>query len=226
MSTWSTLILTMGETSLLVALVMGEVFKKERATGLFRAVVKESNLTFGPLATVEHHHIQPQNKKQKESDVDQLDDSEDSINVATKEPAKEVKKRRRDRVHAASVRTAQRVLLWLVTLPLNFLPVIGQIVFCYINGKARVPDIHAKYFDLKGMTDDERKDWIKKRQNHYTTFGFMCQVLELVPVLGIFFSFTNTIGAALWAIDLEQDQDVLRNKKLLEEDAYTSEERL
>ncbi|KAF9356800.1 hypothetical protein BGX26_004714 [Mortierella sp. AD094] len=225
MSTLSALILTVGETSVLVALVMGEVFKKERAKGLFKAVIKGSSVTFGPLATVAHDHpqLKDDKKHKKGSDVDELDDSEDSINVATKESSKETKRRKRDRVKSASLRASQRILLWFLTLPLNFFPLAGQVAFCYINGRARVPDIHRKYFDLKGMTDNERKDWIKKREHHYVAFGFVCQALELVPVLGIFFSFTNTIAAALWAIDLEQDQDALRNKKLLE-DAYASEE--
>ncbi|KAF8977325.1 hypothetical protein BGZ46_007479 [Entomortierella lignicola] len=222
MSTWSALILTMGETSVIVALVMGEVFKRERAKGLFKAVIKNSSVSFGPLATVTHHHPQLKGKTRKGADVDELDDSEDSIDVVTKESSKESKQRKRDRVKAASMRAVRRVILWFLTLPLNFFPLAGQIAFCYINGKARVPDIHRKYFDLKGMTDTERKDWIKKRETQYTAFGFVCQGLELIPVLGIFFSFTNTIGAALWAIDLEQEQDALRNKKLLEE-AYASE---
>jgi hypothetical protein len=31
-------------------------------------------------------------------------------------------------------------------------------------------------------------------------------MLELVPIAGIFFSFTNTVGAALWAADMEQSR--------------------
>lgn len=31
-------------------------------------------------------------------------------------------------------------------------------------------------------------------------------LLELVPIAGIFFAFTNTVGAALWAADMETDQ--------------------
>lgn len=38
----------------------------------------------------------------------------------------------------------------------------------------------------------------------YDSFGVPAVLLELVPVLGIFFAFTNTVGAALWAADMEQ----------------------
>lgn len=36
------------------------------------------------------------------------------------------------------------------------------------------------------------------------SFGVPAVLLELVPFAGIFFTFTNTVGAALWAADMEQ----------------------
>ena len=36
------------------------------------------------------------------------------------------------------------------------------------------------------------------------SFGVAAALLELVPIAGIFFAFTNTVGAALWAADLEK----------------------
>ena len=36
------------------------------------------------------------------------------------------------------------------------------------------------------------------------SFGVAAVLLELVPVASILFSFTNTVGAALWAADIEQ----------------------
>ena len=36
------------------------------------------------------------------------------------------------------------------------------------------------------------------------SFGVPAVLLELVPLFGIFFAFTNTVGAALWAADMEQ----------------------
>lgn len=40
----------------------------------------------------------------------------------------------------------------------------------------------------------------------HPSFGVPAVVLELVPIAGIFFSFTNTVGAALWAADMEQNR--------------------
>lgn len=36
------------------------------------------------------------------------------------------------------------------------------------------------------------------------SFGIATVLLELVPLASIFFAFTNTVGAALWAVDLEK----------------------
>ena len=36
------------------------------------------------------------------------------------------------------------------------------------------------------------------------SFGVAAVMLELVPVASILFAFTNTVGAALWAADMEK----------------------
>lgn len=38
----------------------------------------------------------------------------------------------------------------------------------------------------------------------YPSFGVVAVLLELVPVASILFAFTNTVGAALWASDMER----------------------
>ncbi|KAG0224485.1 hypothetical protein B0O80DRAFT_433328 [Mortierella sp. GBAus27b] len=226
-TTWSTLILTLGETSLLIALVMGEVLKKERSKGLFKAVITHQNVTMGPLTTVTHHHLQQKlslsvngGSKKALGEDEHSDGDEDEIKLAPTSAMispKESKRRKRDVVKSASAQLGKRVMLWFATLPLTFFPVLGPVVFCYINCKTRIPDVHRRYFDMKDMTVEEREKWIHSRQDEYTAFAFVSQALELVPIFSILFGFTNTIGAALWAADLERDQDTLRNKKILED---------
>jgi hypothetical protein len=178
---------------------MGEVFKKEKSQKLFKAVITQQNVAMGPLATVEHHH--PVKEGEKSNNKDEIDSERDDTIKMAPSPAsispKESQLQRRDVVRSASTQFGQRILLWLVTLPLNFIPVVGPLAFCYINGKARMSDVHRRYFDMKDMTLDERQEWIDKRHDDYRTFAFVCQALELVPVLGIVFGFTNTIGYVL-----------------------------
>lgn len=38
----------------------------------------------------------------------------------------------------------------------------------------------------------------------HSSFGVAAVLLELVPVASILFAFTNTVGAALWAADMEK----------------------
>ncbi|KAI9241156.1 MAG: hypothetical protein BYD32DRAFT_458124 [Podila humilis] len=204
--TWSALILTMGEASFLVALIMTEVFKKEKSKGLFKTILARRNVVLGPLAQVSKSGLISVSHMEHEEGI------KESQKCVSPSPSHVVAK-----ASAKSQQMAQRVGLWLLTLPLNFFPVAGPITFCYFNGKARVPDIHRRYFDMKRMTKSERENWIKAHEMQYTAFGFVAQGLELAPIIGIAFGFTNIIGAALWAVDLEKEQDALRNKKLLKD---------
>lgn len=43
------------------------------------------------------------------------------------------------------------------------------------------------------------------------SFGVVATLLEMVPVAGIFFAFTNTCAAALWAADMEKAQGTSPN---------------
>lgn len=38
----------------------------------------------------------------------------------------------------------------------------------------------------------------------YCSFGVAATLLEMVPIASILFAFTNTVGAALWAADMEK----------------------
>ena len=72
------------------------------------------------------------------------------------------------------------------------------------------------------MSGPQKERHIEERQAAYTSFGVPAVLLEMVcthfdaercfttndklvqiPIAGIFFAFTNTCGAALWAADLE-----------------------
>ena len=40
-------------------------------------------------------------------------------------------------------------------------------------------------------------------------FGMMTLVLNFIPLVGLLFSFTNTVGAALWAAQLEAQANIV-----------------
>ena len=40
-------------------------------------------------------------------------------------------------------------------------------------------------------------------------FGMMTLVFNFIPLVGLLFSFTNTVGAALWAAELEAKANII-----------------
>jgi len=96
------------------------------------------------------------------------------------------------------------IVRYVLTLPLNFVPVVGTAFFLGFNGYKAGPGYHARYFQLKGYDKEKRNVAVSKRRGAYTAFGTISMVLGLVPVVSIIFTFTNQVGAALWAADLEK----------------------
>ncbi|KUJ14353.1 uncharacterized protein LY89DRAFT_686837 [Mollisia scopiformis] len=101
--------------------------------------------------------------------------------------------------------TPTAVVRYVMYLPLNFIPVVGTVIFVLLQGRTRGRSVHARYFQLKKWTNSEREDWLKENTAPYTAFGTVATLLELIPFASILFSFTNTVGAALWAADIESN---------------------
>jgi len=110
--------------------------------------------------------------------------------------------------------TPKAIIRYIMYLPLNFIPIVGTILFVILQGRKVGPMAHARYFQLKKMNNRQKEDFIARRKAAYTSFGVPAVLLEMVPVVGIFFSFTNTVGAALWASDMERETTApsLRNQ--------------
>ncbi|KAK4540602.1 hypothetical protein LTR36_009032 [Oleoguttula mirabilis] len=95
------------------------------------------------------------------------------------------------------------LIRYFMYLPLNFIPVVGTVAFVFLQGRRNGPSAHSRYFQLKGMNGTQREKHIEERKGAYTSFGVASVLLEMVPIAGIFFAFSNTCGAALWAADIE-----------------------
>lgn len=92
----------------------------------------------------------------------------------------------------------------LILLPLNLIPVVGTLLYVALQGKRVGPSLHARYFQLKGWDKTQSDEWVKKYRGAYTGLGISAFALEMIPFASIAFSFTNTVGAALYAADLEE----------------------
>ncbi|KIK63956.1 hypothetical protein GYMLUDRAFT_161497 [Collybiopsis luxurians FD-317 M1] len=96
------------------------------------------------------------------------------------------------------------IIRYIISLPLNSVPVVGTTIFLLYNGQKAGPRYHARYFQLKGTNVQDRQAIIAKMKGAYTAFGAVALALNLIPVGGLVFNFTSTVGAALWAGDLEK----------------------
>ncbi|EQC31828.1 hypothetical protein SDRG_10616 [Saprolegnia diclina VS20] len=97
-----------------------------------------------------------------------------------------------------------QIFILIVTFPLNFIPIIGTIAYVYLNGRFKAWEEHLLYFEMRGMKYEDQKDIIDARKVEYASFGMQCMYLELIPFFGFIFLFTNTVGAALFAADIEE----------------------
>lgn len=100
--------------------------------------------------------------------------------------------------------TPSAIVKYFMYLPLNFIPVVGTAAFIVLQGKRYGPQAHNRYFQLKGMSRMQRERHVEQRQGAYTSFGVAAVLLEMIPVAGIFFAYTNACGAALWAVEMER----------------------
>jgi hypothetical protein len=101
--------------------------------------------------------------------------------------------------------TPNAIIRYVLYLPLNFIPVVGTVIFIALQGKRAGPAAHTRYFQLKEWSKGKREAHIEYHRGGYTAFGVVAFVLEMIPFANLIFAFTNTVGAALWAADLEKN---------------------
>ncbi|KZS96996.1 hypothetical protein SISNIDRAFT_406774 [Sistotremastrum niveocremeum HHB9708] len=98
----------------------------------------------------------------------------------------------------------EHIIQYVIFLPLNLIPIVGTAAFLIIQGRKSGPGYHARYFQLKGFSNEERNAYIASHKGAYVAFGTASMVMNLVPLASIAFTFTSTVGAALWAAELEK----------------------
>ncbi|KAI8842121.1 hypothetical protein BC829DRAFT_401696 [Chytridium lagenaria] len=104
-----------------------------------------------------------------------------------------------------------------ITLPVNAVPIIGTILYIAMNGYWRGSSYHILYLAMRGLKFKDSLQFFRDRRASYTSFGATAMALEAIPVLNCFFVFTNVIGAALWACDMEDEIKAAMAKAALEE---------
>jgi hypothetical protein len=119
---------------------------------------------------------------------------------------------------SANLRSLRAVLL----TPLSFIPFLSLTVMAAIRSLTLGRNLHRPFFAAKKMSyvctltfllrpsltiaihfrPTQVDLWVTERQLQYRSFGFVASLLERIPFVGLFFSISNRIGAAMWAHDV------------------------
>lgn len=63
--------------------------------------------------------------------------------------------------------TPSNIIRYFMYLPLNFIPIVGTVLFVILQGRKFGPMAHARYFQLKQMKKQEKRQFIEKRKAAY-----------------------------------------------------------
>lgn len=89
-------------------------------------------------------------------------------------------------------------------LPLNLIPIVGTPAFIIVTGTRLGKLSQYRWYQLRGLSRAERKAEIRTRTWDYIWFGTVAMILELIPVLSLFFLLTSAAGSAMWVAKLEE----------------------
>ncbi|PCH34360.1 hypothetical protein WOLCODRAFT_135669 [Wolfiporia cocos MD-104 SS10] len=106
-----------------------------------------------------------------------------------------------------------RMAFRLALIPVETVPLVGIMISAWLRALGTARYLHKEYFKAKGMTTEQITVFIEERKWDYRAFGFAAALLERVPLLGLVFSVSNQIGAAMWAVDLEKRQHYVAEVK-------------
>ncbi len=67
--------------------------------------------------------------------------------------------------------TPKALVRYFMYLPLNFIPVVGTVIFVVLQGKRAGPAAHTRYFQLKEWNNSQRQKHIEENQAAYTRYA-------------------------------------------------------
>ncbi|KAL4168035.1 hypothetical protein KRP22_011442 [Phytophthora ramorum] len=106
-----------------------------------------------------------------------------------------------------------RLGLLVITLPLNMVPVLGNITYAWLNGTLMAWEAHLYYFEMKALDFEQQKEIVSQRKLQYSAFGMQAMLLEMIPIAGAIFMFTNAAAAALFAASIERELEKEERRK-------------
>ncbi|KAK5070521.1 hypothetical protein LTR64_000192 [Lithohypha guttulata] len=117
----------------------------------------------------------------------------------------------------------RQIALFVVTLPLSFIPIVGILFFLIVNGFYAGSLAHYRLYKLQGLSKKEQKKEVSKRKLKYTWFGAVHLSLQLVPGLSMLFLLTSAAGSGLWAAKLEKERTLTQGATIQPNERYEDE---
>jgi len=74
--------------------------------------------------------------------------------------------------------TPKALIRYFMYLPLNFIPIVGTVLFVILQGRKFGPQAHARYFQLKQMSAHQKQEFVEKRKAAYTRYILPDRILE------------------------------------------------
>ncbi|KAG6546842.1 hypothetical protein Mapa_011695 [Marchantia paleacea] len=141
------------------------------------------------------------------------------VGVPAEAPMKKVARQKKPQGYLSKVLTEDEhpIMHFLITLPLNFVPVVGNAIFCWLNAFPTAISLHHYYYtEMKGLSSEEFSAVVHAKKPQYQHFGLIASAFSLVPGLDVILVLTNAVGAALWAADMEKTQGSVKTKWVLD----------
>ncbi|KAG0678249.1 60S acidic ribosomal protein P2 [Pichia californica] len=85
---------------------------------------------------------------------------------------------------------------------ISLIPILGTIITEYNHILNTGSSSQTRFWQLSRKRPRQQKYYVKEQEGLYLSFGFVCQIMENIPIFGLFFTFTDTIGAAILAKDV------------------------
>lgn len=93
----------------------------------------------------------------------------------------------------------------LMTMVSTALGPVGPLALAYLHGQSQALDLHEHYLNLKGLKTREQLEAVAQCVDlGYRSFGMTATLLNVIPILNWSLALTNSVGAAIWAADIER----------------------
>ncbi|KAG0316755.1 hypothetical protein BG000_004750 [Podila horticola] len=111
------------------------------------------------------------------------------------------------------------IIVLILTLPLNLIPIAGQILYSVINGWILTFGLRFHYdAEIRNISVLQSRKEAWERRSEFTKFGSVAVGLEMIPLANLLFLWTNIVGAALWVADEIEKEEA----RLLQEQSSSS----